>query len=169
MRLVRTALRVALAALLAAVLTGACSGGGDSSRPGTDARNAALGVTFTTFDGRQMRLADLVGKPVVVNFFASWCTPCVVEMPEFETVHREFGDAVVFVGLNSQDSLAKGRDIANKTGVTYLLGTDPGDAILTAFDPIGLPLTVILRANGTVAEVHQGQLRADALRQKLRA
>jgi thiol-disulfide isomerase/thioredoxin len=171
-RPVRAAFAVTCLVALFTVTLAAC-GSGDGASPGGNgpsnaAQTTALNTPFTAFDGTSMRLSDLQGKPAVVNFFASWCTPCVVEMPEFERVHRAMGDAVTFVGLNSQDTLAKGRAIANQTGVTYLLGTDPDDTILTAFDPLGLPITVLLRADGTVAEVHQGQFREDTLTAKLR-
>ena len=60
-------------------------------------------VTFTTFEGDVVALSSLQGKPVLVNFFASTCVPCITEMPDLEEVHRQLGDEVTFLGLALQD------------------------------------------------------------------
>src|SRR5687768_1393784 len=67
---------------------------------GGDATGERVGdTTFTLLEGGSMSLGDLRGTPVVLNFFAEWCPPCVTEMPAFEAVHQELGDRVAFVGL----------------------------------------------------------------------
>ena len=57
------------------------------------------GATFTTFEGETVALSLLRGTPLLVNFFASSCVPCITEMPHLEEVHREVGDQVTFLGL----------------------------------------------------------------------
>ncbi|CAN5864572.1 hypothetical protein BH24ACT3_BH24ACT3_10610 [soil metagenome] len=117
----------------------------------------APAVTFTRFEGGEASLADYRGAPVVVNFFATWCTPCIREMPGFEQVHQR-RDEITFLGVNTQDSLEDGRALAERTGVTYDLARDPDGTVLEAFQPIGMPTTVLVRADGTIAEVHTGEL-----------
>jgi thiol-disulfide isomerase/thioredoxin len=119
---------------------------------------------FTLLEGGTMSLEDLRGKPVVVNFFASWCVPCVEEMPAFESVHQELGDAVAFVGIALQESPEASRDIVEETGVSYTIGRDPSGAIFESFDGVNMPSTFVLDAEGVVVGVSAGALDADGLR-----
>ena len=81
---------------------------------------------FERFDGTEATFADYLGTPLVVNFFASWCAPCVREMPDLRRPSTsEMGDQVAFLGMNNQDRAADGEAIAEKTGVTYDLAHDP--------------------------------------------
>src|SRR5688500_15712234 len=119
-----------LTSLLAVMVlaVAACSGGdGEAAAnngPTADEAAAAAGEpasfdsTFTYFDGSTGSLADYRGKPLVVNFFAAWCVPCVKEMPDFEKVHQERGDEVQFLGFDVRDQLEEGKKIAERTGVT---------------------------------------------------
>lgn len=122
-------------------------------------------ATFTDFEGTEQALADYQGRPLVLNFFASWCSPCVAEMPDLETVSREHAEEVGFLGLNVQDTVEDGRSIVTETGITYPVGRDPDGSILAQFRGITMPTTVFLDAEGTVVRVHAGQVSADNLRQ----
>ena len=122
---------------------------------------------FEQFNGTEATFADYRGTPLVVNFFASWCAPCVREMPAFQAVHEELGDQVAFVGMNNQDRAADGEAIAEKTGVTYDLARDPDGDFLSAFGGIVMPTTVFIDAEGTVVEVHNGALSQSALEDRL--
>jgi thiol-disulfide isomerase/thioredoxin len=123
---------------------------------------------FERFDGTEATFADYLGTPVVVNFFASWCAPCVREMPDFQAVHEELGDQVAFLGMNNQDRAADGEAIAERTGVTYDLARDPDGDFLSAFGGIVMPTTVFIDADGTVVEVHNGALSRSALQDRVR-
>jgi cytochrome c biogenesis protein CcmG, thiol:disulfide interchange protein DsbE len=113
---------------------------------------------FETFDGGETSLADLAGEPVVVNFWASWCPPCVAEMPEFERVHLDRGDEVRFVGLNTQDDLALAEQLVARTGVTYDLGLDPDALLFNDFEVIAMPSTFFVDADGAIVHRHAGIL-----------
>jgi thiol-disulfide isomerase/thioredoxin len=132
---------------------------------GGDSTGEAVGdTTFTLLEGGSMSLGDLRGTPVVLNFFAEWCPPCVTEMPAFEAVHQELGDEVAFVGLDVRDSVDRGRDIVERTGITYTVGRDPSGEIFQSFDAVNMPTTVLIDADGTVVETHAGALDGDQLR-----
>jgi thiol-disulfide isomerase/thioredoxin len=132
---------------------------------GADSGEAVPEVSFTYFDGSEGSFADFEGKPTVVNFFASWCGPCIQEMPDFEEVFQAYGDQVNFVGLNTQDRVEDGRAIADQTGVTYTLASDADGSIHAAFGGFGMPTTVFVTADGTIIDMHTGLLQGEALEQ----
>lgn len=124
-------------------------------------------VTFTTFDGETVALASLQGTPVLVNFFASTCVPCITEMPDLEEVHQELGDQVTFLGLALQDRPDDALDLVERTGVTYRTAQDKDASVIAALGGTVLPTTVLLDADGEVVATHNGQLDADDLRDLL--
>lgn len=124
-------------------------------------------VTYTTFDGEEASTEQYLGRPLVVNFWASWCAPCVAEMPDFEAVHQRLGDQVAFLGLNLRDPVDEALDLAERTGVTYDLGRDPDGSLLSFYGGLGMPTTVFLDADGTVVEVWSGALDAEQLEAKI--
>jgi thiol-disulfide isomerase/thioredoxin len=145
--------------MLAVVLTG-CGGGAGGGSGDDD----VAGLTFEPLDGgSEQALSSYEGTPLVVNFFAAWCAPCVTEMPAFEEVHQHFGDEVAFLGLSVNETVEEASAIVEQTGVTWDLGRDPRAEVLRALGGISMPTTVLIRADGTVADVHSGRLAADAL------
>jgi len=125
--------------------------------------------SFTTFDGGSSDLTQRRGQPVVVNFWASSCTPCVTEMPAFERVHQAAGGGVAFVGLAVQDQEDAARALAIRTGVTYDLGFDSSGGIISDLGGVVLPTTVFVDADGTIVESHAGKLDEAELREKIRS
>jgi peroxiredoxin len=125
---------------------------------------SAPAVRYPTFDGSTAGIADLRGTPVVLNFWGSWCPPCIEEMPAFESVHQTFGGRVRFVGLAVNDNEDSARRQAERTGVTYDLGFDHGGRIATAFGILNFPTTVLIDRDGTVAHTSgAGAIAADEL------
>src|SRR5262245_39959239 len=126
---------------------------------------------YTTFpDDQPARLSDLRGKPVVLNFWASTCTPCITEMPDLERVHQDFGDKVTFLGLQVQDGIENGKEMVEKTGVRYPIGRDTYGEVLRELGGRGLPTTVVVAADGTVKAFYNGsQVSAAELTDVLRA
>ena len=140
----------------------AVASGGDDSSP-----EPAPDAEFALVDGGTASIGDFAGQPVVVNFWASWCAPCIREMPTFEDVHQELGDEVVFVGLNVNDRERDALRLIDETGVTYLMGVDPAGDLPEAFGGIGMPTTAFVTADGMIAHVHTGELDRAGLTQSI--
>jgi len=122
-------------------------------------------ATFTRFDGSSASFADYAGRPMVVNFWSSTCTPCLAEMPDLEAVHQAYGDRVAFVGVDVRDPLSSGQTMADKTGVTYDLVRDPDGSLIASIGGSGLPTTLLVKADGTVVRVAgPGAVKPDDLR-----
>lgn len=123
-----------------------------------------VNFSYETFDGEIVQFADLApGQPVVLNFFASWCATCVAELPDFETVSQNFADDVQFFGLSVQDGPDLSIDLLERTGVTFPTGLDQPGEIFIGFGGLGMPTTVFINADGSVADVHTGVLTEQAL------
>jgi cytochrome c biogenesis protein CcmG/thiol:disulfide interchange protein DsbE len=137
--------------------------------PAGDVPGSVDEVRLVPLDGgEERRLGDLVGsRPVVVNFFASWCAPCVEEMPAFEAVHQDVGDQVTLIGMANQDAPENALETVAATGVTYPTFGDPDGDALTFFGGLAMPTTVFIDTDGEVVEVHSGALTEDELRAKL--
>ena len=103
------------------------------------------------------------GRPAIVNFFYRNCPPCVVEMPALQAAYEAYGDRVAFLGLSYQESVEDGRELVERTGVTYEIGRDPAGEIITGFSGVGLPTTVFIAADGTITAIHTGDVRPDLL------
>ncbi len=139
-----------------------------STREQVTGRGGVAAITLTDFDGKRFSLAEYRGKPLVVNFWASWCPSCAAEMPDFERVHQAVAGEVAFLGINQTDSRDAAKDLARDTGVTYRLAADPRGEAFQAFGAPGMPTTVFIDASGDVAEVVVGQLTRDALMDRIR-
>jgi thiol-disulfide isomerase/thioredoxin len=128
--------------------------------PGASSSEAAAPeVTLEYFDGSTQQLSELRGRPVVLNFWASWCPACISEMPAFGEVHRRFGDRVEFIGINMQEvDLDAAGALVEQTQVDYLLAHDRDGAIYNQFGGIAMPTTVFISADGAVQSVHTGAL-----------
>jgi thiol-disulfide isomerase/thioredoxin len=125
---------------------------------GDGGRSEVASISYERFDGTTASLGDYEGRPLVVNFFASWCAPCVTEMPALEEVHQKYGDEIAFLGLAMNDTVEDAQALVDRTGVTWDLGRDPRGEIIRELGGIGMPTTVLVTAEGEVVETHVGEL-----------
>jgi len=115
--------------------------------------------TLTTFEGAKLSMADLRGKPVVLNFWASWCPPCRVEAPLLEQTWRTYKDhGVVFIGVDIQDKLEDALAYIREFAVTYPNGPDPTGEISIDYGVSGLPVTFFVSREGEIVRRWVGAL-----------
>lgn len=145
-----------LAALLA---VGTLQQGTRGSIVGGLIGTTASDFTVTTFNGSVVRLNDLRGRPVVINFWASWCPPCRTEAPVLERVARAESAAgrAAFLGIDVRDQEENARRFLADFSITYPTGPDPGN-VEASYQGIGIPFTVFVAADGTIARTWIGPL-----------
>ena len=150
---------VGLALLAGLLAIGALQQGMKGSVAGELIGKPAPDFTMATFDGRVVQLSDLRGRPVVINFWASWCPPCRTEATALATVARAelARERAVFIGVDVRDSDDTARRFLADFSVDYATGPDPG-GIESAYRGIGIPFTVFVAADGTVARSWLGPL-----------
>ncbi len=148
-------LGVVIALLLLAT---ACGGSSEATNVA-----ASGGEAVELAETDQAGLAARSDKPIVLNFFASWCPSCVAELPDFEEAHQRFADDVDFIGVANRDRPADAIALIEQTGVTYDVLGDPEGELFQSFGALGMPTTVFLSPDGEVVKTFSGVLTTDAL------
>ena len=146
--------------VVAALVAAGCGGSSPS------ASSNAASVQFSAADGSPTSLQQMKGTPLVVNMWATWCKPCVKEMPAFDDVAAGTTD-VRILGVNVADSAEDAAAFAQDLGVHYEQFTDPTGELSDAFSVSGLPATAFIDASGKVVEVHSGAMTAAELRDRI--
>ena len=126
-----------------------------------------LAPDFTVYDaaGKAVQLHDFIGKPIVLNFWASWCGPCRSEMPEFQEVYNQLGDKVTFLMVNAgQESANDVKSFLENAGYTFPVYYDTTDGAAVAYRVTGLPTTYFLNAKGEAVTYVVGAINKDTLR-----
>ena len=115
-------------------------------------------IQMITFDGQNIHSTDMVGKVIVVNFWASWCKPCEQEAKELEEAYQQFKDSdkVEFIGLAYVDTEPNSKAYLEKFGVTYPNGPDLRTAVSQMFRIRGVPETYIIGPDGRLKYVKIG-------------
>jgi cytochrome c biogenesis protein CcmG/thiol:disulfide interchange protein DsbE len=130
-------------------------------------RYAAPALPQQTLRDRPFSLQALRGKPVVVNFWGSWCGPCRREVPELVKVADRYAGRVSFVGVDVGDSTSKALKFARAHGIRYPLVPDPSYEHALDWRAGGTPWTFIVDKRGEVVDQLFGQTTAAALSKKL--
>lgn len=118
-------------------------------------------ISLTVYPGdKAIRTADLVGKPVFLNFFASWCPPCKQEMPEIVKAYQQYGSKVVFLSVNAtvDDSLPDVRNFINDYGIAWPVALDKKGNVMNAYRIVGFPTSFFINRDGVVTYTHSGFL-----------
>jgi cytochrome c biogenesis protein CcmG/thiol:disulfide interchange protein DsbE len=128
----------------------------------------APAFTLTDLNGRPASLHDLRGRPVIVNFWASWCGPCVEEMPLLKRASAEHAsDGLAVVGIVFQDRDEAARAFASRIGANWPSAIDPEDAVARAYGVDAPPASFFISRSGIVAGRQIGQLSAADLERQL--
>jgi thiol-disulfide isomerase/thioredoxin len=118
--------------------------------------------------GYETLLAELRGSPVVVNFWGSWCGPCVEEAPDLAAVAREYEGRVQFLGIDILDAREPARDFIRRFDWPYPSVFDPTGAVRDALGYVGQPITLVYDSGGELAFEWNGAIDADRLRREIR-
>lgn len=138
--------------------------------PGAVVGSRAPDFTLADLDGQPIRMADLRGRPVVVNFWASWCGPCVEEFPLLrEASARHADDGLAVIGVIFEDGSERARGFMQRNGGTWPAAMDPGRRVADAYGILSVPETFFIGRDGTVVARQIGQLSAASLEEKLAA
>ncbi len=124
----------------------------------------APNFAFVWADGRGADLASLRGKPVVLNFWATWCGPCRAEMPEFVALHSS-DPGVVVLEVNTQETLEAIRPFAEEFGMGMPVLVDESGAVRTLYGVRSMPTTLFIDAEGVIRARWAGLLTGDQLGQ----
>jgi cytochrome c biogenesis protein CcmG/thiol:disulfide interchange protein DsbE len=136
-----------------------------SGRPVT-----APAFTLPKLDGSgDLTFASLKGKPLVINFWASWCVPCKEEAPLFEQAWKEHRDkGLVVLGIDAEDFRGDARQFVRKYGLTYPIVFDKAKGTIGDYGLTGYPETFFVSADGKVVAHAAGQVREAELRDGIR-
>lgn len=144
--------------------------GGEQENPdkeGESSRQEAVDFTFRDAEGSEVKLSDFFGRPVVINFWATWCGYCKQEMPDFQEVYEEYGDRVNFIILNATGSQGetkeKGAAYLEEQGYTFPAYYDEEGRGSYTYSIYSLPTTILIDREGRVAAYNPGLVTKDAL------
>lgn len=140
---------------------------------GAEATAAFFSASFPDASGRPQPLSQWRGRPLVVNFWATWCPPCVEEMPDLQRVrdaYRERGVEVIGIGIDNADKIAAFRETHRLTLPLLVAGVGGSDLNRALGNSTGaLPYTLLIGADGRIRERHLGQVKPEQLRRWLDA
>jgi thiol-disulfide isomerase/thioredoxin len=130
------------------------------ARVGLRAGDLAPDFEFSAFDGRRLKLSDFRGRPVFLNFWATWCGPCKAELPAMETSlrnHEESGLAILAMN-NGEDFLPAERFLRDLKVELTAFGYDPESSVARRYELIGMPTSYFIDAEGVITRVVAGAL-----------
>jgi cytochrome c biogenesis protein CcmG/thiol:disulfide interchange protein DsbE len=153
---------VAACVVVVAVLSIMTSGAGMTTPPSYPKAASFSLPLLGAASGQQVSLSQYSGKPVIVNFWASWCEPCQQETPLLAAWYRQEKGRVTLIGLDENDTSAAALKFARAKGVSYPLGFDPQTLAASAYNVVALPQTFFLNAqHRIVARVYGAVTAAD--------
>lgn len=144
---------------------------GKVSQTGQDEENQktkAPDFTVLDMDGNSVKLSDLLGKPIVLNFWASWCSPCKGEMPEFNEVYEEVGEDITFMMVDLVDGQREtketGAQYIKKQGFSFPVYFDTKQDAAYTYGITSIPTTLFIDKDGYIVTGAQGPIDAKTLK-----
>ncbi len=130
--------------------------GGEALTEAPIAGYLAPSFSLTSTLGEEISLADYRGRPVILNFWATWCPPCRAEMPEFQSASTRYNGQATILGVDQGEPPSIVSDFGNALGITYPLLVDQENVVNRAYGVTALPTTVFIDGRGVVREVFTG-------------
>lgn len=137
-----------------------------------DAKPANLSFTLNDMNGKRVALADFKGKVILLDFWATWCGPCKVEIPHFVEFQTQYGkDGLQILGVSTDDTADKLVPYAAEMKMNYPVLQGLGhDALMDAFGPIiGIPVSVLISRDGKICATHTGLTGRDVFEREIKA
>ena len=132
-----------------------------------EAGSPAPDFELSTLVGDTARLSDYQGRPVILNFWATWCAPCRLEMPELQRAQTDFdaagADGPIVLTINEGDSAERVAEFFDEVGLTLPALLDTEGIVGTTYGAFFLPTTIVVAPDGTVTAVHRGMISRDQL------
>lgn len=153
-------------ALLLVLLLLLCSGCSQEASTGLTGKTAPA-FTLTMLDTSTVSLKDLKGKPVLLEFWAPWCSGCLENIPSLKKLHAAYGDKVTFLASSSERGERALTQFVTKEQIPYPVAFS-SQKLLTDYMVSAIPLTVLIDGEGVVRYSHVGQFSADLLEKKIR-
>jgi len=140
---------------------------GEQDYTGSGEKVMSLDFTVQDMDGNTVNLSDYYGKPIVLNFWASWCPPCKSEMPDFNEAFEETGDSVVFLMINMTDgqreTIEKGSSYVRSEGFTFPVYYDTKMEAATLYNVTAIPTTYFIDKDGYIYGMTKGSISKSTL------
>lgn len=131
--------------------------GASTALAGQAANKPAAAFELVSVAGQTVRLAELRGKVVLIDFFASWCEPCMKELPELEKLAQQLqGRDIVFVGINIDREKKNALDLVSRFKLTFPVLLDPEGKVAERYDPPKMPSSYVVDREGTVRFINEG-------------
>jgi peroxiredoxin len=131
--------------------------GGQGRKLGLQPGEMAPNFEVSTQDGRRVKLSDFRGRPVLINFWARWCTSCLSEMPEIKALQAERGaDGFVVLAVNAGETRAEAMEFIDFLQAPFTFALDPGLKLSDAYGVRGLPNSIFIDSSGVVQAVYAG-------------
>lgn len=141
------------------------------NRNNNNTKNTAPDFTVVDYSGKQTTLSEKVGKPVVINFWASWCGPCKSEFPAFENAYQNYGNDVEFMMINLtdgyQETVSSAKSYIDDQGYTFPVYYDTTMSAANTYSVFSIPRTLFIDKEGNIVENRTGALSEETLEQNI--
>jgi thiol-disulfide isomerase/thioredoxin len=124
---------------------------------------SAPDIELIDFEGNPVKLSDLRGKPVLLNFWATWCPPCRVEMPALQSFHQDYGDQIQILGINWNDESEKARDLLAQFDISFQNIIDIDGKAFVTYRLTAVPTSFWIDEDGVIRGVWNGAMTEETL------
>jgi thiol-disulfide isomerase/thioredoxin len=142
--------------------SGKITGISTESRQSPQVGELAPDFYFVTPEGESSSISQLEGQPVLINFWATWCSPCAYEMPHLEQFYLEQGDEVVLLTINVGDSASQVTDFMQSNNLSFTVLLDSNGNAAQRYNVSGIPTTFFIGSDGVIQGIKIGAFQSQA-------